>query len=103
MYGNGLSVNLDIILNPNEPIWPIRIDPQPPIVSRSDADIQAVQAGASAAGPDSGGDQSWRRHFVDLAKIPPLDQRPPDPAMASASRPQSSATPAQQSAQAMPP
>jgi hypothetical protein len=100
MYGNWLSVNLDIILNPNEPIWPVRIDPQPSIVPRSEADVQAVQANASVSGTNSSVDESLRQRFVDLAKIPPLDQRPPDPAMASATQ---AATPAPTpSAQATP-
>lgn len=103
MYGNWLSVNLDIILNPNEPIWPIRIDPQPPIVARADADVRAMGAAGAVAGPNSALDERWREHFVDLAKIPPLDRRPPDPSMASASSTHSSAPAAGQSAPASPP
>lgn len=86
MYGRAVALNLAIITNPNEPNWEARLDPQPPFVPRAPADMDALRVMVPTAPIDDGLDQSWRTHFVDLTKVPAIDDRPPDPAMAAARR-----------------
>lgn len=85
MYGKELSVNLSIALDPTQPNWPSRLDPPPPFHSRTEEEVhQVVLSEQIQAGQNS--DSPWSVHFVDLTQPPhaTADNRPPDPAMASA-------------------
>ncbi|MGA9794674.1 MAG: YjbH domain-containing protein [Rhizomicrobium sp.] len=83
MYGKELSFNINMALDPTQPNWPSRIDPPPPFHARTEEQVQQVVVSEQI---QSGleGDQPWRVHFVDLTRQDAADNRPPDPAMASA-------------------
>ena len=74
--GRELSVNASIGLNPIEPNWPFRLDPQPPFVARPTGAGQPITqlnlGGYTAQG-------AWPVHFVDLTGPAKSDTRPPDP------------------------
>lgn len=86
MYGKELSVNLNLALDPTQPNFPSRMDPPPPFHSRTEEEArQVVVSEQIQAGQNS--DSPWAVHYVDLTQPPPqatADNRPPDPAMASA-------------------
>ena len=83
MYGRAVALNIDILLDPSQPNWVARLDPQPPFVSRKESDTDASKARVSSAAPDPLLDDSWRAKFVDLTQLPTIDTRPPDPAMSA--------------------
>ncbi len=84
MYGRELAINVSIFMDPTRPIWPDRLDEQPPFTPRAKPDIQAAQTAIQIASGNEG-DEPWRVHFVDLTApgVTP-DGRPADPAMSSA-------------------
>jgi hypothetical protein len=83
MYGRTPAVNLDILTNPSEPKWDVRLDPQPAFVPRAQPDIDAARAAARTSPPNLNLDQTLQTQFIDLSKLPTIDGRPPDPAMAA--------------------
>ncbi|MGD0192681.1 MAG: YjbH domain-containing protein [Rhizomicrobium sp.] len=93
MYNHFIALNIDIIANPSEPTWDVRLDPQPPFVARSPEVADALSSPAPVAAPDPNLDPSLKTTFVDLTKLPALDTRPPDPAMAAAAPPASKPPP----------
>jgi hypothetical protein len=76
--GRELSLDASIAMNPAEPNWPDRLDPQPPFVARppearqSLAQLQLDDSVTNAAGPEN---------FIDLSALAVPDQRPPDPSL----------------------
>lgn len=83
MYGKELSVNVNLVLDPTQPNFPTRVDAAPPFHARTSEQVQQVVVSEQIqSGLD--GDEPWRVHFVDLTKQDAADNRPPDPAMASA-------------------
>jgi hypothetical protein len=83
MNGKELSVNFSIALDPTQPNWPLRIDAPPPFHSRTDEQVRQVVMSEQIQAGQSG-DEAWRVHYVDLTAQDTADNRPPDPAMASA-------------------
>lgn len=76
--GRELSANASIEMNPTEPNWPFRLDPQPPFVARTgDAGQPLTQLDIGNAAAS----QSWPVHFVDLTSMQETNTRPPDPAL----------------------
>ncbi len=74
--GRELSVNASIAMNPAEPNWPFRLDPQPPFVARPEGASQSIRR----LNLGEGSVQSvWPVHFIDLTGPSALDARPPDP------------------------
>lgn len=72
--GRQLSLNASIAMNPAEPNWPFRLDPQPPFVARPEGvgrPITQLNLGATQ--------DSWPVHFIDLTGPSKTDSRPPDP------------------------
>lgn len=73
--GRELSVNASIGLNPTEPNWPFRLDPQPPFTARPAGvgqPITQLNIGDTAQ-------RAWPVHFIDLTGPSNSDARPPDP------------------------
>jgi hypothetical protein len=87
MYNRFIALNIDLIANPAEPNWDVNQNPQPPFVSRSPEDMDAVTPQLQTIKPDADLDPSQPTQLVDLTKLPALDTRPPDPAMAAAAPP----------------
>lgn len=78
--GRELSVDARLALNPSEPNWPVRLDPQPPFVARAErvgGPITKLELGRDAS--DTG--DVWTPHFVDLTVLTAPDGRPPDPSL----------------------
>jgi hypothetical protein len=76
--GRELSVNASIAMNPVEPNWPFRLDPQPPFVARptgAGQPITQINLGESAT------QSAWPVHFIDLTGSGKGDARPPDPSL----------------------
>jgi hypothetical protein len=85
MNGKELSFNVDMALDPTQPNWPTRIDAPPAFHARTDEQVrQVVFSEQIQSGVD--GDEPWRVHYVDLTAPAVADNRPPDPAMASATQ-----------------
>jgi hypothetical protein len=81
--GKEVSFNVNLALDPTQSNWPMRVDPPPPFQSRTDEEVrQVVMSEQIQAGQN--GDEPWRVHYVDLTAHDAADNRPPDPAMASA-------------------
>ncbi len=74
--GREISLDVSIAMNPSEPNWPDRIDPQPPFAARP----------AGSGGPltqldlNNDGSERTRVHFIDLKSLRDMLNRPPDPA-----------------------
>jgi hypothetical protein len=74
--GRELSVNASIAMDPTEPNWPFRLDPQPPFVARpSGAGQPMTQLDLGEGSAQS----AWPVHFFDLTVPSKADMRPPDP------------------------
>ncbi|HEX4160441.1 MAG TPA: YjbH domain-containing protein [Rhizomicrobium sp.] len=74
--GRELSVNASIAMDPTEPNWPFRLDPQPPFVARpSGAGQPMTQLNLG----ESSAQSAWPVHFFDLTMPSKSDMRPPDP------------------------
>jgi hypothetical protein len=74
--GRELSVNASIAMNPVEPNWPFRLDPQPPFAARPAGvgqPITQLNLGEDAA------ESAWPVHFIDLTGSAKGDTRAPDP------------------------
>jgi hypothetical protein len=76
--GRELSINAAIEMNPVEPNWPFRLDPQPPFVARPEG---AGQPLTQLELGDAGVGQTWPVHFFDLASTTAEGGRPPDPSL----------------------
>ena len=87
MYGRVPAVSLDIIANPSQPNFGVRFDPMPPFVARTLESNAQSKGNVETANPDTGLDDTWQTHFVDLTQLPNIDARPPDPAMAESVKP----------------
>ncbi|HEY1614791.1 MAG TPA: YjbH domain-containing protein [Rhizomicrobium sp.] len=75
--GREFSLDASIAMNPAEPNWSDRIDPQPPFVSRPKGSYgQLTQLDL-----DNDGSERTRVHFVDLTSLADPTGRPPDPAL----------------------
>jgi hypothetical protein len=76
--GRELSINASIAMNPVEPNWPFRLDPEPPFAARPGGaarPITQLNLGEGAAQRD------WPVHFIDLTGPSKSDTRPPDPSV----------------------
>ncbi len=84
MNGKEISFNVNLAFDPTRPNWSERVDAPPPFRSRTADQVQQVVVSEQI---QSGmqGEEPWRVHFVDLTTHGTADNRPPDPAMASAS------------------
>ena len=74
--GREISFNASISMNPTEPNWPFRLDPQPPFVARPEGasrSIKQLNLGEGAV------QSAWPVHFIDLTGPSTGDARPPDP------------------------
>jgi hypothetical protein len=78
--GRELSVDATVALNPTEPNWPARLDPQPPFVARPErvgGPITKLEMGSDA--PSTG--DAWPNHYIDLTALESPDGKPPDPSL----------------------
>jgi hypothetical protein len=78
--GREISFDANIVINPTEPNWPVRLDAPPPFVARppeSSGAITELQLNRNvpSAAP------VWPVHFIDLAALDAPDNRPPDPSL----------------------
>ena len=78
--GRELSFDAAIAMNPTEPNWPYRLDPQPPFVARPAEARQPITQLRLDGGVPSNTD-IWAPRFIDLSALPPADQKPPDPSL----------------------
>jgi hypothetical protein len=74
--GRELAVNASIAMDPTEPNWPFRLDPQPPLTARPTGvgqPMTRLNLGEAAT------QSAWPVHFFDLTIPSKEDPRPPDP------------------------
>lgn len=76
--GRELSLDASISMNPAEPNWPFRLDPQPPFVARSGGTARPI---TQLNLEETGSQSAWPVHFIDLSALSQTDQRPPDPSV----------------------
>jgi hypothetical protein len=76
--GRELSLDANIVMDPTEPNWPFRLDPQPPFVARPAGAGQPITQLNLGDNSPTG---NWPAHFVDLTALPKADSRPPDPSL----------------------
>jgi hypothetical protein len=78
--GRWVSLDANIAMNPTQPNWPERLDPQPPYVARPPGSGQPFMQ-LSMADYESGKSGVWPVHFIDLTALPAPDAKPPDPSL----------------------
>lgn len=78
--GRWASFDVNIAMNPKEPNWPVRLDPQPPYVARPQGSGQPfIQLNMDEYDPGKSG--TWPVHFLDLTALPAAAGKPPDPSL----------------------